>query len=154
MRGSLSYYKWHIIFGIIVLICVIFVLGSIFNKTPADMKIAYLIDFYEDLLDPHVSAVMRSYYDDDLSLAEIAEGEGISRQGVRHLIKKGEEEILFLESNLALAKRHEELLSVCASLSEIEKRLMKEENFVDDAKEISRIIEVITKGNQDVPKLN
>ena len=119
-----------------------------------NMKIAYLIDFYEDLLDPHVSSVMRAYYDDDLSLAEIAEGEDISRQGVRHLIKKGEEEILFLESKLALAKRHEELLLVCDSLSNIKERLMQEESHVDDAKEISRIIEVITKGNQDVPKLN
>ena len=119
-----------------------------------NMKIAYLIDFYEDLLDEHVSSVMRAYYDDDLSLAEIAEGEGISRQGVRHIIKKGEEEILFLESKLALAKRHEELLSVCASLSNIKERLMQEDAFVGDAEEISRIIEVITKGNQDVPKLN
>ena len=120
-----------------------------------NMKIAYLIDFYEDLLDAHVSSVMRAYYDDDLSLAEIAEGEGISRQGVRHIIKKGEEEILFLESKLALAKRYEELLTVCNSLSEIGKRLMNEEAFVDDAKEISRIIEVITKGNQDgISKLN
>ena len=50
--------------------------------------------------------------------------------------------------------RHEELLSVSASLSEIAERLLKEDAFVDDAKEISRIIEVITKGNQDVPKLN
>ena len=119
-----------------------------------NMKIAYLIDFYEDLLDAHVSSVMRAYYDDDLSLAEIAEGEGISRQGVRHIIKKGEEEILFLDSKLALAKRHEELLSVCSSLSNIKERLMQEDAFVDDAEEISRIIEVITKGNQDVPKLN
>jgi predicted DNA-binding protein YlxM (UPF0122 family) len=94
---------------------------------------------------------MRSYYDDDLSLAEIAEGEGISRQGVRHLIKKGEEEILFLESNLALAKRHEELLSVSASLSEVCARLEKSE-ATDDANIIRRAIEVITKGNQDVPK--
>ena len=119
-----------------------------------NMKIAYLIDFYEDLLDAHVSSVMRAYYDDDLSLAEIAEGDGISRQGVRHLIKKGEEEILFLESKLALAKRHEELLSVCASLSEISARLEMEEAFVGDASEIRRVIEVITKGNQDVPKSN
>ena len=119
-----------------------------------NMKIAYQIDFYEELLDTHVSNVMRAYYDDDLSLAEIAEVEGISRQGVRHLIKKGEEEILFFESKLALAKRHEELLSVCDSLSKIGERLISEEAFVDDAKEMSRIIEVITKGNQDVPKLN
>ena len=116
-----------------------------------NMRIAYLIDFYEDLLDPHVRYVMRAYYDDDLSLAEIAEGEGISRQGVRHLIKKGEDQIEFYEANLALAKRHEELLSVSASLSEVCARLEKSE-ATDDANIIRRAIEVITKGNQDVPK--
>ena len=119
-----------------------------------NMRIAYLIDFYEDLLDPHVRGVMRAYYDDDLSLAEIAEGEGISRQGVRHLIKKGEDQIEFFEANIALAKRHEELLTACASLSGICDRLEKEDAFVDDAAEMRRIIEVITKGNQDVPKSN
>ncbi|MBQ8302901.1 MAG: DNA-binding protein [Clostridia bacterium] len=119
-----------------------------------NMKIAYLLDFYEDLLDEHVRSVMRAYYDDDLSLAEIASGEGISRQGIRHLIKKGEDAIEFYESNLALAKRHEELLSACASLSSVCARLEKEEAFVDDVTEIRRVIEVITKGNQDVPKFN
>lgn len=116
-----------------------------------NMKIAYLIDFYEDLLDSHVRSVMRAYYDDDLSLAEIAAMEGISRQGVRHLIKKGEDQIEFYEANLALAKRHEELLSVSASLSEVCARLEKSE-ATEDANIIRRAIEVITKGNQDVPK--
>lgn len=118
-----------------------------------NMKIAYLIDFYEDILDPHVASVMRSYYDDDLSLAEIASSEGISRQGVRHLIKKGEESIEFFESNLALAKRHEELLSCCDSLLKISAGL-EERGLTDEAAEIHRITQVITKGNQDVPKSN
>ena len=116
-----------------------------------NMKIAYLIDFYEDLLDSHVRSVMGAYYDDDLSLAEIAAMEGISRQGVRHLIKKGEDQIEFYEANLALAKRHEELLSVSASLLEVCARLEKSE-ATEDANIIRRAIEVITKGNQDVPK--
>ena len=55
-----------------------------------NMKISYLLDIYGSLLDEHIAGVMKSYYDDDLSLAEIASEEGISRQGVRHLIKKGE----------------------------------------------------------------
>ncbi len=118
-----------------------------------NMKIAYLIDFYEDILDPHVADVMRSYYDDDLSLAEIASSEGISRQGVRHLIKKGEESIEFFESNLALAKRHEELLSCCDRLHDICADL-EEKGLADEAAEIRRITQVITKGNQDVPKSN
>jgi predicted DNA-binding protein YlxM (UPF0122 family) len=69
-----------------------------------DMKLAYLLDFYIDLFDEHTAGVMRAYYEDDLSLAEIAAGEGISRQGVRHIIKKCEEHILFLEERLGLAR--------------------------------------------------
>ena len=118
-----------------------------------NMRIAYLLDFYEDLLDPHIQSVMRAYYDDDLSLAEIASGEGISRQGVRHLIKKGEETLEFFESNLALAKKHEELSSSCEQLLSLSNRL-DDKSLCDEANEIRRIVKVITKGNQDVPKSN
>ena len=119
-----------------------------------NMKIAYPLDFYEDLLDEHVRNVMRAYYDDDLSLSEIASGEGISRQGIRHLVKKGEETLEFFESNLSLAKKHEELEALCNELLEIGERLKNHENFADDGAKIIRIVEVITKGNQDVPKSN
>ncbi len=118
-----------------------------------NMRIAYLLDFYEDLLDPHIRGVMRAYYDDDLSLAEVAEGEGISRQGVRHLIKKGEDALEFYESKLGLARRHEELEAACASLSEMADGL-DDKNLADEAAEIRSIVEVITKGYQDVPKSN
>ena len=118
-----------------------------------NMRIAYLLDFYEDLLDPHIGNVMRAYYDDDLSLSEIASGEGISRQGVRHLIKKGEESLEFFESNLLLAKRHEELSCAAEALIRLSYSLNKS-NRTDDAAELRRIAEVIMKGNQDVPKSN
>ncbi|MBQ8414474.1 MAG: DNA-binding protein [Clostridia bacterium] len=118
-----------------------------------NMRIAYLLDFYEDLLDPHIRDVMRAYYDDDLSLSEIASGEGISRQGVRHLIKKGEESLEFFEDNLALAKRHEELTLVAEAVVKISSTL--DEHGLDaQAEELRRIAQVITKGNQDVPKSN
>ena len=84
-----------------------------------NMKIAYLIDFYEDILDPHVADIMRSYYDDDISLAEIASSEGISRQGVRHIIKKGEEELFFLEEKLGLAEQFTELQKTAKKLSSL-----------------------------------
>ena len=118
-----------------------------------NMRIAYLLDFYEDLLDEHIQGVMRAYYDDDLSLAEIASGEGISRQGVRHLIKKGEDTLEFYESRLALAKRYEELETASTSLLKISAKL-DENSLSDEANEIRRIVEIITKGNQDVPKSN
>ncbi len=118
-----------------------------------NMRIAYLLDFYEDLLDPHIRSVMRAYYDDDLSLAEIAGGEGISRQGVRHLIKKGEDTLEFYESKLALVERHEELLAACDRLTKLADRL-DADSIRDGAAEIRGVVEVIMKGNQDVPKSN
>ena len=82
-----------------------------------DMKKAYLLDFYGEALDEHTRSVMRAYYEDDLSLSEIAEDEGISRQGVRHIIKKGEEELLRLENALGLCEHYSNLQDVATSLS-------------------------------------
>ena len=70
-----------------------------------DLKIAFLLDFYGEVLSERKRTVMDFYYNDDLSLAEIAEEIGISRQGVRDLIKKAEEELRFYEEKLRLAAR-------------------------------------------------
>ena len=70
-----------------------------------DLKKAYLLDFYGDVLTERKKEVLDMYYNEDLSLAEIADQIGISRQGVRDLIKKAEEELLFLEEKLGLARK-------------------------------------------------
>ena len=93
-----------------------------------DMRFAYLADFYGELLDEHTRAVIMAYYDDDLSLSEIADGEGISRQGVRHIIKKGEEQLDALESSIGLARRHEELSALAEKLSLEAKALLSSDN--------------------------
>ena len=84
-----------------------------------DMKKAYLLDFYGEALDEHTRSIMRAYYEDDLSLSEIADDEGISRQGVRHIIKKGEEELSRLETSLGLCEHHADLAQVASSLSRL-----------------------------------
>ena len=70
-----------------------------------NLNIGYLLDFYGEILSERKRTVLEYYYNDDLSLAEISEEIGISRQGVRDSIKKGEEELLFLEEKLGLAER-------------------------------------------------
>ena len=70
-----------------------------------NLEIGFLLDFYGDVLSQRKRTVLDYYYNDDLSLAEIAGEIGISRQGVRELIKKAEEELLFYEEKLGLAKR-------------------------------------------------
>ena len=70
-----------------------------------DLNIGYLLDFYGELLSERKRAVMDMYYNDDFSLSEIAEQISISRQGVRDIIKKSEEELAFYEEKLGLAKK-------------------------------------------------
>lgn len=105
-----------------------------------NMRIAYLLDFYGDVLDEHSRAIMKAYYEDDLSLSEIAAGENISRQGVRHIIKKCEEQLDFLETKLGLAAQFDEIEEAAASLLDISEALSKQGDAVSasQAKEIKR----------------
>ena len=47
-----------------------------------NVEITILLDFYGDMLTAKQRDFINLYYNDDLSLAEIAENEGITRQGV------------------------------------------------------------------------
>ncbi len=112
-----------------------------------NMKIAYLIDFYADVLDDHTRDIMKAYYNDDLSLAEIAEDEGISRQGIRHIVKKGEDQLLFLESKLAVAKRHEEIVDINDELSSVIDKLETLEIDTETVIALKEISKKLLKGN-------
>jgi len=70
-----------------------------------NLNLSVLIDFYGDVLTEKQKNVMELYYNEDLSLAEIAELEKISRQGVRDSIKRGEETILELEEKLGMVDK-------------------------------------------------
>lgn len=67
-----------------------------------NLQITLLLDFYGDMLTDKQRDVIELYYDEDLSLAEIAETAGITRQGVRDSIKRGEQILLDMESKLGL----------------------------------------------------
>lgn len=93
-----------------------------------NMDISYLLDFYGDVLTEKQREVMEQYYNDDLSLAEIAENFSITRQGVRDAIKRGEGTILELEEKVGFARRYRDVQS---GLSEIE-TLARDINFANN----------------------
>ena len=70
-----------------------------------NLEIGLLLDFYGDILPERRRDILDLYYNDDLSLAEIAEQMGITRQAVRDSIKKTETELLFYEEKLGLRRR-------------------------------------------------
>ena len=86
-----------------------------------NLNIGYLLDFYGDLLSDRKRSVMDMYYNEDLSLAEIASEIGISRQGVHDLIKKSEDELRFYEEKLGLAARLRRVEQYADSLSALSK---------------------------------
>ena len=74
-----------------------------------NLTISYPLDFYGELLADRRRELMSLYYNEDYSLSEIAAEVGISRQGVRDTIKRGEEELQHFEDKLGMAARFAEL---------------------------------------------
>ena len=66
------------------------------------IRTGILLDFYGNLLTDRMREACESYYYEDLSLAEIAELQGISRQGVHDTIKRAEKELESYEDKLGL----------------------------------------------------
>lgn len=104
-----------------------------------NMRVAYLLDVYGEVLDDHSKGIMKAYYEDDLSLSEIALDEKISRQGVRHIIKKAEEQLDFLESKLGLSEIFERIRDNTERLDALCSRLGDNENSAA-AKEAGEIL--------------
>ena len=76
-----------------------------------------LFDFYGDLLTDRQKEFYDLYHNEDLSLAEIAENAGITRQGVRDVIVRAEAILEEMEDKTGIVAR---FLAVRAGLSEID----------------------------------
>ena len=70
-----------------------------------NLAISVLLDLYGEMLTEKQRDVVELYYNEDLSLSEIAAHSQITRQGVRDSIKRAEGILLGLEERLGLAKR-------------------------------------------------
>ena len=68
-------------------------------------RMTMLFDFYGELLTDRQKEFYQLYYDEDYSLAEIAEIYGISRQGVRDVIVRAEAYLTEIEDKTGLVKR-------------------------------------------------
>ncbi|MGI6083037.1 MAG: YlxM family DNA-binding protein [Limnochordia bacterium] len=71
------------------------------------LRMALLFDAYSDLLTEKQRLVFALYHHEDLSLGEIAETYGISRQGVYDILKRSEKSLLQFEERLQLVMRYE-----------------------------------------------
>lgn len=69
------------------------------------LKQAYLYDFYGELLSSRQRKAYEDFYFNDLSLSEIAQEEGISRQGVHDLVRRSVKTLEEYESKLHLVDK-------------------------------------------------
>ncbi len=76
-----------------------------------------LFDFYGELLTPHQQKIYSEIVFNDLSLGEMSEQEGISRQGIHDLIKRCDKLLLEYEHKLGLIAKFKKIK---ASVSDIE----------------------------------
>ena len=105
-----------------------------------DLSISILMDFYGNLLTKKQLETLDMYYNSDLSLSEIAEETGISRQGVRDTIKRGEKQLAEFEEKLGLAQKFLDVLKSVDEMNEIIETLrVSDENRgkIERIKEIS-----------------
>ncbi|MEG0179178.1 MAG: YlxM family DNA-binding protein [Oscillospiraceae bacterium] len=119
-----------------------------------NLEVSYLLDFYGEVLTEKQRDVMEQYYNDDLSLAEIAENFSISRQGVRDAIKRGEGTMLELEQKIGFAKRYRAVQDSIVSLEHLARNInfCNANNYTvsdDITKSCDEMLSIISKISDD-----
>ena len=87
------------------------------------LQMTLLYDFYGELLTDRQRELFDLYYNEDLSLAEIAQQYGISRQGVRANLMHAERTLFQMEEKTGFAAGYEKRQAYAARAGEIILRL-------------------------------
>lgn len=94
--------------------------------TEKNLNVSVLLDFYGEMLTPKQRDAIDLYYNQDLSLGEIAEQESISRQGVRDSIKRGEVFLFELEDKLKMVQTYLETMKEINILKSLTQDIINE----------------------------
>lgn len=105
------------------------------------VKLSMLCEFYGKMLTDKQYEFINDYCNNDLSLSEIAENSGITRQAVRDIIKKGEKKLFEYEEKLMFMKR---MLNQEKRIEKVLVELTKIQKDYSD-KQISNVLENIKK---------
>ena len=81
-------------------------------------RMTMLFDFYGEILTQRQKEFFDLYYNEDLSLGEIAENCGISRQGVRDVIVRAEAAMQEIEDKTGLIRRFMQMQPKIAAIEE------------------------------------
>ena len=108
-----------------------------------DLGMCDYIDYYGELLTDKQQHFIKMYYNEDLSLSEIAENEGLTRQGARDAIMRAESSLLSMEKQLSLVQKHRdlsktinEIRNACLEIAEYNRRYSGSKIISERAKAI------------------
>lgn len=97
-----------------------------------DLNICILLDFYTSLLSEKQAEMMQKYYNEDLSLSEIAAEMNITRQGVRDALKKSEAILVEAERQMGFAKRFLDMAKELKIIREQTEKLITDKDNRDE----------------------
>ena len=87
-----------------------------------DLGLIELFEYYQGLLTERQRELFSCYYLYDLSLSEISEPEGKTRQNVYESIKKVKTKLLFYEKTLKLAEKNRELKALAENVKSVDEQ--------------------------------
>ena len=97
-----------------------------------NLHISALLDVYGEFLSEKQKRITEHYYNDDLSLSEIAENEDITRQGVNDLIKRAEAQLLSFEEKCGYCEKFEKLKNLSADFKNGAENIDELLNIIDN----------------------
>lgn len=97
-----------------------------------DFSILLLFDYYGDYLSEKQREIFDLYYNEDLSLSEIAENAGITRQGARDSVKRTEQQLSELEDRLHFCEKSVALKKLADEVRQDKEKLPDLLEYIDN----------------------
>lgn len=105
--------------------------------------LALLFDYYGELLTEKQKTCFDLYYNQDLTLSEIAEEVGISRQGVHDSLARAEASLRTMEEKTGCASRDIQCRQVLEKIGSLARELSRQED--PEISRLGRQIEALAK---------
>ncbi len=120
--------------------------ASTAEKLQEVFELSMLYDFYGELLGDHKKQIFEDYILNDLSLAEIADNTGMSRQGVHDAIKRCTKALRGYEEKLHLAKKFEGAKQLVGEIQQIS-------GEITQTGDVGRIREIVSRAERILSEL-
>lgn len=123
--------------------------NSQIDKLDEIVQLSILYDFYGELLSEHKKQIFEDYVLNDLSLSEIAQEKGISRQGVHDIVKRCSAELKEYEAKLSLIRKFNIIKDKVGTIKDILSDIPNKDNIylidIEEAEHIASLADDILK---------